>query len=340
MTTSSVAQRASAHPFSVKGFQAIRFAVLPAAVWLTIGVIGVGVLDTSHLFLGTTAVVYALFALSNNILLGWAGMTSFGQAAFFGVGAYSAALLTTHISSPILLLLAGAGIAAVVASLFGIVATRVHGVQFAMLTLVFGQILWLVLYRVPGLGGEAGIAGIPRGILFGQSLFVDQAFWWFAVVVVMVCTIVLLRIRESSWGTAVTTVRDSPRRAAALGIDTRRIRITAFTAAGVFAGIAGVMYTQLQGIASPGVMSWTLSGEVIIMCLLGGLHHFWGPIIGAAVFTYGKWALTDSTSAWELWLGLVLLVVVVALPKGLSGLIAGLKPWVRRLSHNAMERQP
>ncbi|MFD8338265.1 branched-chain amino acid ABC transporter permease [Streptomyces solisilvae] len=292
----------------------------PVVVWVVVGIAGAALLHGSLLFLATTAVVYALFAMGTNVLLGWVGMTSFGQAAFFGVGAYATGLLTTHIESPVLVLIIGAVSAAVVALLFGAVATRTIGVEFAMLTLVFGQILWLLLYRVPVLGGESGLPGIPRGEILGTSLFLDDVFWWYAIVTLIIATVTMRRLRESTWGVGLTAVRDNPRRAAALGINVRWARSMAFATAGFLAGLAGALFAQLQGTASPDVMSWTLSGEVIIMCLLGGVHSLWGPVVGAAIFTYANHLLDEATNSSQLWFGLILLAVVLALPEGLAGL--------------------
>lgn len=311
-------------------WESVRFVVSPVLVWTLVGILGASLLDGSRLFLGTTAVVYAIFALSTSVLFGWVGVTSFGQAAFFGAGAYSVGLLAAHMTSPLLLLAVGTAIGAVLALIFALAATRVSGVELAMLTLVLGQILWLMLYRVPGLGGESGLPGIPRGEVLGYSLFLDDAFWWYVVAIAMIATVVLRRLRESTWGVALTAVRDSPRRAAALGINIRWARVLAFAVAGAGAGLAGALYAQLQGIASPGVMSWTLSGEVIIMCLVGGLRSFWGPVVGAVLFTYGHYALADTTAAWQLWLGLVLLVVVLALPRGLAGVVEPLQAKLAR----------
>ncbi|MEQ3549777.1 branched-chain amino acid ABC transporter permease [Pseudonocardia nematodicida] len=288
-------------------------------VWLVVGVAGYAALGGSTLFLATTAVIYALFALGTSIQLGWTGMVSFGQAAYFGAGAYTVALLAPAGLPPLLALVAGAGVAALLGLLFSVAATRVTGVEFTMLTLVFGQILFLLLYRVPAFGGENGLPGIPRGTIFGQSLFSDGAFWVYTVAIVAIVSVGIRRARHSSWGVGLTAVRDDPRRAAALGLDVRMMRITATGVAALLGGLAGALFVQLQGIASPEVMSWVVSGEVVIMCLIGGVATFWGPAVGAVLFTVVSWSLMDTSATPELYFGLGLLIVVLLLPEGLAG---------------------
>ncbi|MCU1480513.1 MAG: hypothetical protein JWQ19_1299 [Subtercola sp.] len=259
--------------------------------------------------------------MSTNVLLGWTGITSFGQAAFFGAGAYTVGLLAPIALPPLIQLFVGAAVGAILAMIFSLVANRVTGVEFAMLTLVFGESISLLLYRIPALGGESGLPGIPRGAIFGTSLFSDKTFWWYAIAITGVLAIVIRRLRGSTFGASLTAVRDNPLRASALGINVKLSRIVAFTVAGLLAGVAGALYAQLQGIASPDIMSWTVSGEVIIMCLIGGMHTYWGPAIGAVIFTVANWALSNSTSSPELYFGLGLLVIVLVLPEGLLGLV-------------------
>jgi branched-chain amino acid transport system permease protein len=296
-----------------------------AAVWIVVGVVGANVLVGSSLFLGTTALIFVLAAMSTNILLGWTGITSFGQAAFFGAGAYAVGLVAPLGVPPLASLLVGAGVSGVLALLFSLVSNRVTGVEFAMLTLVFGEILSLLLYRIPALGGESGLPGIPRGEIFGATLFSDTTFWWYAIGVTGILAILIRRLRDSTLGASLTAVRDNSLRAAALGIDVKAGRVVAFTIAGLVAGIAGALYAQLQGIASPDVMSWTLSGEILVMCLIGGIYTYWGPAIGAVIFTVASWALSSWTNAPQLYFGLGLLVIVLVIPEGLLGLLPTVK---------------
>lgn len=293
-----------------------------AAVWGIVGILGLLLLSGSALFLATTVLIYAVFALSANVLLGWTGLMSFGQAAYFGAGAYAVGLLQPLELPPLATMLIGGLVACVLAILFSLVSTRVSGVEFAMLTLVFGQIAWLLLFRIPALGGEAGLPGISRGEVFGMNLFNDRTFWWYVVTITGVLVLILRWLHRSSLGTSFTAVRDNPLRAAALGIDVRRARIVAISVAGLFGGLAGSLFAQQQGIASPEIVSWVLSGEVVVMCLIGGLRVFWGPALGAAVLTILTYVLVNTVGTPRLFTGIGLLLIVLLLPEGLGGLFS------------------
>jgi branched-chain amino acid transport system permease protein len=303
-------------------FAPLRAPIEVVLVWGVIGILGSLLLSGSSLFLATTVLIYAVFALSTNVLFGWTGITSFGQAAYFGAGAYTVGLLQPLELPPLVTMLIGGAVACALAILFSLVSTRVSGVEFAMLTLVFGQIAWLLLFRVPALGGDAGLPGISRGEVFGINLFSDRTFWWYVVVLTGVLVLILRWMHRSSLGTSFTAVRDNPLRAAALGIDVRRTRIVAITVAGLFGGLAGSLFAQQQGIASPEIMSWILSGEVVVMCLIGGLRVFWGPVLGAAVLTILNYVLVNTVGTPRLFTGLGLLLIVLLLPEGLGGLFS------------------
>jgi branched-chain amino acid transport system permease protein len=307
-------------PPRVRGGHRIPPSLEVLAVFIPVAIVAPLVLQGSQLFLATTVLIYALFALGTNVLFGWTGISSFGQAAYFGTGAYTAGLLKDTIESPVLGILLAALAAGVLAAAFATVSSRITGVEFAMLTLVFGQVLWLLTYRIDALGGENGITSIRRGELFGQNLFQDDLFWWFVIAVVLVGYLVLRRIAGSSFGAAMNAVRDDPLRAAALGVNIRLVRIAAFTVAGVAAGLAGGLMAKQQGLVTPSLLIWSLSGEVIVMCLLGGLRKFWGPAVGAVLLTVLEWFLSDRVPSPLLYVGLALLLVVTLLPGGLASL--------------------
>jgi branched-chain amino acid transport system permease protein len=286
------------------------------------------------LFLWTTALIYGLFALSTNVLFGWSGMASFGQAAFFGAGAYTVALLRNNEINPIVVMMIGAVVAAFLAALFARLAMRVEGIGFAMLTLVFSQVLFLLTFHLQSLGGENGIPGIPRGEVLGLSLGTDEIFWWYAVVAAALSVWALRKLQLSNLGAALRALRDDPVRAMALGLPVARLRILAFTLSGLVAGVAGALYAQQQGLVSSDALAWQLSGEVIIMAVLGGTRIFFGPLFGGIAFTFGSHYLFQNTKAPELYLGLVFLFVVLFLPGGLGSLPSmvrsGAHRWVKR----------
>lgn len=278
------------------------------------------VASTSSLFVWTTATIWVLFALATNVLFGWSGMLSFGQAAYLGVGGYSVALLQGSGLPPVLLVVCGGLIAAAFAAVFSMVALRTSGVEFAILTLVFSQVLYLLTFRVKSLRGDDGFGGLSEGTIFGAELADDTNRFFYIVAVVAVCALAMLRLRQSTMGASLAAVRDDPLRAAALGLPVRRLQVLAFTIAGGFTGIAGGLLAQHQGTISPRLFSWLISGEIIVVCLIGGTAWFWGPAMGAILFIFANDLLFGRTSSPTFYIGLVFLVVVLVLPGGLSSL--------------------
>jgi branched-chain amino acid transport system permease protein len=211
---------------------------------------------------------------------------------------------------------------------------RVEGIGFAMLTLVFSQVLFLLTFHLQSLGGENGIPGIRRGEVLGLSLGTDEVFWWYAVVVAAISVWALRKLQLSNLGAALRALRDDPVRAMALGLPVARLRILAFTVSGLVAGVAGALYAQQQGLVSSDALAWQLSGEVIIMAVLGGTSIFFGPLFGGIAFTFGSHYLFQNTKAPELYLGLVFLFVVLFMPGGLGSLPSmvrsGARRWVKR----------
>lgn len=290
----------------------LGFAVLVSVLYFTV--------DQSLQFVLTVGVTYALLAASLAVLLGWSGIYSFGHAAFFGAGAYAAGLLKDHDLSPLLVVLAGTVVAAVGAFVVGLLGARIVAVEFAMMTLIVGQVVYLLTFKVGALQGDNGIFGIPLGVVGGLDLSSGQNIWWYTVVVVAVLLGVLRRIQLSPYGTSLNAVRDDPVKAAAIGLPVPALRLSAFTLSGAVAGIAGVLYAQQQGIVTPTTLSFTFSGQIIIMVLLGGLFHFWGAAVGAIVFVLLNNQLFSESSHATLILGVILLLIVVLMPRGLLGL--------------------
>ena len=276
----------------------------------------------THLFTWTTVAIWALFALGTNVLFGWSGLLSFGQAAFFGLGGYTAGLLQEHRpgTSALLLLLAAALAGALVAAVFALGALRTSGPEFAVLTLVLAQVFFLLTYRLSALKGDDGLGGLNAVQLPGRTLVTDQELWLYTVAVVGVCAWLLRRLQLSTLGAGMRAVRDDPWRAAALGLPVRRIQITAFAVGGAFSAVAGALMAQHQGLANPSLLSFTLSGEVLVACLVGGLRSFWGPVLGATVLIWTQEVMSRSSVSPGLYVGLLLLVIVLLLPGGLTSL--------------------
>ncbi|MDT4826078.1 urea ABC transporter, permease protein UrtC [compost metagenome] len=270
----------------------------------------------------TEILIAALFAASLHFLTGLAGMTSFGHAAWFGLGAYGAALLLKLASVPMeAALLLGPFAAAFGALLFGWFCVRLSGVYLAMLTLAVAQILWALAYQWDDVtGGSNGLIGLWPSAWLARGP-------WFYYVTLALCTAGvwwLRRLAFSPLGYALRGVRDSSLRAEALGMDTRRVQWAGFVAASFAAGIAGSLYAFSKGSIAPDVLAVSRSVDGLVMVLLGGLQTLAGPLVGAASYTWLQDAAARSTEYWHAVLGLAILALVMAFPEGLAGAAARL----------------
>lgn len=274
-------------------------------------------------FAWVTVAIWVLFALGTNVIFGTTGLLSFGQTAFFGIGAYTVALLherIPHLSAPVLLLIAAA-IAALAAAVFALGALRTQGAEFAVLTLAFASVLWLLVYRINALRGGDGFSGLYDIPIWGDRLLVDDTeLWYWVIAVVGFCAWLLWMLHGSSLGQAMRAVRDDPWRAAALGIRVRRVQVQSFAIAAASGAIAGGLMAQQQGVVSPAFLSLAISGEVLVACLVGGLRNFAGPVIGAVVLIQAQEILSGVTEEPDLFVGAFLLLIVLALPSGLTSL--------------------
>jgi branched-chain amino acid transport system permease protein len=271
--------------------------------------------------LATDIAIAALFAASLRFLMGPGGLTSFGHAAYFGVGAYAAALVAKQGAPMGIALVAAPSVALLAALVFGWFCVRLSGVYLAMLTLAFAQITWSVVFQWDAVtGGSNGLVGIwPPEALADRT-----RYSWLAIGIVTLAMIALARIAMSPFGRALRGARDSPLRAEAVGIDVRGIRWTAFALAGAFAGLAGGLYAYSKGSISPETLAIPRSVDALVAVLLGGLNATFGPLLGAAIFTWGQDALARATDYWRAALGIAILVIVIVVPNGLGGLFATL----------------
>ncbi|MGY6271436.1 ABC transporter permease [Achromobacter denitrificans] len=268
----------------------------------------------------TEILIAALFAASLHFLTGLAGMTSFGHAAWFGLGAYGAALLLKLAAVPMeAALLLGPFAAAFGALLFGWFCVRLSGVYLAMLTLAVAQILWALAYQWDGVtGGSNGLIGL------WPAAWLTRGPWFYYVTLALCAAGVwwLRRLAFSPLGYALRGVRDSPLRAEALGMDTRRVQWAGFVAASFAAGVAGSLYAFSKGSIAPDVLAVSRSVDGLVMVLLGGLQTLAGPLVGAAAYTWLQDAAARSTEYWHAVLGMAILVLVMAFPEGLAGAAA------------------
>lgn len=281
----------------------------------------------SSLFTWTTAAAWVLFATATSVLFGWTGLLSFGQAAFFGLGAYTMALLHQQLPDlpGVVMLLVAAVIAAFVAALFATFALRTSGAEFAILTLVLAQVLWLLIYRVPALKGEDGFSGLFAIKVLGSPLTSDLQLWYYTIAVVALCVWLLWLLSGSTLGMTMRAVRDDPWRAAALGIRVRGVQVTAFAVSAGFAAVAGALVAQGQGVVSPAMLTFAISGEILVACLIGGMGRFVGPMIGAVVLIWSQTLLSNVFHDSNVFVGILLLLIVIALPDGLVSIPARIR---------------
>ena len=273
--------------------------------------------DEYRLVLATDILVFAVFAASLQFLMGTGGMASFGHAAYFGLGAYGAALAARHGAPMFAAIAAGPLLALAGALLFGWFCVRLSGVYLAMLTLAFAQIVWSIAFQWDAVtGGSNGLIGI-----WPTPPFTDKAaYYGLALGVTAAALAAIAWIAQSPLGYALRASRDSPLRAEALGIDVRMTQWAAFGLAGAFAGLAGALYVFSKGSLSPDTLAIPRSVDVLVMVLIGGLNALAGPLLGAAAFTLLQDILVRLTEYWRAVMGAAILLIVVVAPAGIGGL--------------------
>jgi branched-chain amino acid transport system permease protein len=273
--------------------------------------------------LSTEILVYMLFALSLNVLIGFAGNVSFGHAAYFAIGGYSCAILLTTYEWPLTASFAAAVLVTAIASaVIGWFCTRLTDIYFAMLTLAFSMFVWAVAFKWRSVtGGDDGFVGITIPTWLEER----QTFYYFALTLVTISIAVLWRICHSGFGRTLMAVRENSMRAGFVGVNTRLMRWWAFVVAGTFAGVAGAIFSLLHRSMFTESAFWTESAGVLIMTLLGGMYSFFGPAIGAAALLILERLTNEYTQYWPAVLGGILLVILLFLPDGLVGLTQKLR---------------
>ncbi len=293
--------------------------------WLWAGLAVLGLLiypqlvSRYYIVLSTEVVILGLLATSYNLIFGYAGMVSFGHAAFFGLGAYAMAILTKDYGNPMLVgLLVAPLVAAVFALVIGWFCMRTIRLYFSLLSLAFAQLLYVIAFQWQSLtGGSDGIQGVPRP----EILASHASYYYFALAISLACLILMWFIVNSPFGWALRAIRENTQRSQFLGINDRFYKLIAFTLAGAFAGVAGGLYSQFQKWADPEILFWTTSANPVLMSILGGMFSFVGPSVGAVVFVSLREIIKVRTDYWPLVLGLVLLTLVLTLPSGIVGFV-------------------
>ncbi len=270
-----------------------------------------------HVF--TEILILGLFAASFNLIFGYMGQLSFGQAAYYGIGAYTTGLLLVKAKWPLILCLPVSMVTAgIVALILGFVCVRLRGIYFAILTMAFGQLVFFVIFQWYSFtGGDNGLQGVnPPPWLFSAN-----PYYYFTLVVVAVAMFVLWTITESPFGYTMRAKRDNTERTEFIGINVQKYMLINFVVSGIFAGLAGALWGPFNRSVAPDLAGWQHSGHPVFMAVLGGSHHFLGPMIGSVIYIFLNAFVTGFTEYWPLVSGLVMLFVVLLLPGGLFGVV-------------------
>jgi branched-chain amino acid transport system permease protein len=277
-----------------------------------------------YTYLGAEIMIWGIFALGYNLLLGYTGLPAFGHGAFFGVGGYllgmSQKWWTGGLFLPLTVAAAGTALCGGVVGLF--VAKR-RGIYFALLTIAFGVMFWFMVFVFDGwTGGEDGLTGINRLSLFGRNLRDNVPFYYFVYAFFVAATVALWRIVSSPFGQVIRAIKQSETRARAIGYDTARYKWAVFTLTCGFAGLAGGLYALARFGAFAEPMSLQQSGNVVLMCLIGGgFASFYGPVLGVVIFLVLRDVLSTLTDHWMLFYGVLFMGVILFMPEGILGIV-------------------
>ena len=288
-----------------------------------------------YVTLATRMAILALAAVGLNIALGLGGLVSFGHAAFFGLGGYAAGIVASHamsgeplmgltVAGSMLLVWILAALAGGIAALFiGAISLRTSGVYFIMITLAFAQMIYYFAISWPAYGGEDGLSIALRNGFPGLNTAVPRDLFLIAFGLLITALLLFWRIRGSRFGAALQAARQNETRVAAIGIEPFPIKLVAFVISAMITAVAGAMFAELNRFASPSMLSWPMSGELIVLIILGGTGRLAGPVAGAMLFVLLEYFLGGLTERWQLFLGLILLGVVLFARGGVVGLVAG-----------------
>jgi branched-chain amino acid transport system permease protein len=282
-------------------------------------------------YLGVEILIFATYALAFNLVLGHAGLPSFGHGAFFGIGAYAFGLAQFNVARNLWLCLAAAALAAAIAgALVALFISHRRGIYYALMTIAFGQIFWFIAIKAHGItGGEDGLLKIERlPASFGVAEFdlaSNVSLYYLVLATFMAVSLVLWRLVHSPFGRIVKAIKQNETRARFVGYDVWRYKAAVLVISAGLSGLAGALFAMAQASAFPDVMSLHYSGYVVMMTLVGGgLVSFWGPAIGAVAFFLARDVIGALTTGWMLWFGLVFVVLVLFKPEGIAGMLAGI----------------
>jgi branched-chain amino acid transport system permease protein len=302
--------------------RALSFAVWAALIAMPYWMAAIG----GYTELATRILVMGLAAMSLNFLLGFTGVLSFGHAAYFGLGAYGAAMGIKYLGSGTLAGMAlGIVVATLAAALIGALIVKLRGVYFAMVTIAFGQVFYFIAFRWNAVtGGDDGLNGwhrVPLNFGFARvDIFgSDKLFYYFVLVVFAICVGAMALLLNSPFGRTLLAIRENERRARFLGVPIEFHIWLSFVISCLFVSVAGTLYALLNNFTDPRALRFDLSGNFVIMAVLGGMRSFWGPLIGAAIFVALQDYVSSHTENWMSVIGLVFVLVVRFFPRGVLG---------------------
>jgi len=314
----------------------IAINLLLAALLLALPLIAASMGEPFYVTLATRVVVLALAAVGLNLALGLGGLLSFGHAAFFGLGGYAAGILATHAfnaeplfagipgttSMPLIWFVAIA-VAGLVALPIGAISLRTTGVYFIMITLAFAQMIYYFAISWPAYGGEDGLSIYVRNAFPGLNTAQPLPYFLICFALLMAALLVFRLIEGSRFGSALQAARQNGVRLAAVGIPPFKIRLVAFVLSAMITGLAGALYADLNRFVGPSMLSWHMSGELMVLIILGGKGRLFGPVAGAMIFVCLEYVLGGITERWQFFLGLILLGIVLFARGGFLGLLSG-----------------
>jgi branched-chain amino acid transport system permease protein len=297
----------------------------PAAIVVILALLP-SMLAATSLLNVQSAIGLALFACATNLLVGYGGLVSFGQGAFYGIGAYVVALMWMHWQASFWLgFVAAPFVGAFAALLVGLVALRTRRLYFALLTLAFTQLFFVIVVQQESFTGGAN--GVFGSILPGFLSDVNNGYY-FTLAVVVVTLLLLWRITRSPFGMTLRAIRENRERAESLGVNVFAHQLLAFVFAGALCAVAGTLFVVHDQSANPNLLNWTESGYPIFMAVIGGQFLFLGPAVGALIYEQGRDVVLASVSDWQLVFGLMLLAIALFAPDGILGVLVRARDWV------------
>ena len=275
------------------------------------------VLARFYVYLLALILVTGLLTTSLNMVLGYGGIYQFHHAVFYGVGAYGAAIMIAKLGySPWIGFIVGPLLAALLSLVMGAICIRLSKLYFGMLQISLGSLVWAVVYRwYTFTGGDDGIHGVSLPALIATP----KGSYYFTLLITSACLFVMYLIVKSPFGSTLQGIRDNPVRSEAVGVNVKLQQLVALVIAGFFAGVAGVLFVVVDNSAFPDMLFWTLSLEILIMCLLGGWFTFLGPMLGAAILVALRTFASTFTEYWTMIQGIILMLVIIFLPEGVLG---------------------